>query len=288
MRLADLEDRRPVGGGDICDAYRGRWQGRDVFAKTLRDAPPGFFTAEANGLRWLGEAGAPVPEVLAATDELLVLEWVDSGRPTRAAATALGTALAAVHATPAPAFGAGWDGYVGSVPMDNTPRYSRPDEWPAFFAEQRLLPLVRLAADRGSLDDRGRQAVETVCERLPELAGPPEPPALIHGDLWSGNVIWCGGSAGSGTAGEIRLIDPAAHGGHRESDLALLAMFGCPELDTVLAAYQRQYPLAAGWRERVGLHQLHPMLLHAALFGGSYGARVSSLARDQLARLPAS
>lgn len=285
MRLAELDDLRPIGGGDICEAYRGRWQGRDVFAKTLGDAPPGFFDAEQNGLRWLAAAGAPVPEVLAATDELLVLEWVDTGRPTRAAATALGTALATMHATPAPTFGAEWRGYAGSVPMDNTPRFSRPEEWPAFFAEQRLLPLLRLVVDRGALDDGGRCAVEAVCDRLPELAGPPEPPAHLHGDLWSGNVLWCGGSAGSGTA-EIRLIDPAAHGGHRESDLALLAMFGCPELATVLDAYQRRHPLSEGWRDRVGLHQLHPMLLHAALFGGSYGARVSSLARAQLARLP--
>ncbi len=279
MRLADLDDLRPVGGGDICEAYRGRLAGRDVFAKTLRDAPPGFFAAEANGLRWLADAGAPVPEVLDVGDDLLVLEWVDTGRPTRAAATALGEALAAVHAAPTPTFGAEWRGYVGSLPMDNTPRHTRADEWPAFFAEQRLRPLLQLAVDRGALDDSGQRAVEAVCERLPELAGPPEPPAHIHGDLWSGNVLW-------GRDG-VRLIDPAAHGGHRESDLALLAMFGCPELDSVLEAYQRRHPLAEGWRARVGLHQLHPMLLHAALFGGSYGGRVTSLARAQLSRLAA-
>jgi fructosamine-3-kinase len=279
MRLADLDGLRPVSGGDICDAYRGRCGGRDVFAKTLRNAPPGFFTAEANGLRWLAAAGAPVPEVLDVDDDLLVLEWVDTGHPTRAAATALGEALATVHATPAPAFGAEWRGYVGSLPMDNTPRRTRPDEWPAFFAEQRLRPLLQLAVERDAMNDPGRRLVESVCDRLPELAGPPELPAHIHGDLWSGNVLW-------GRDG-VRLIDPAAHGGHRESDLALLAMFGCPELDTVLEAYQRQHPLAEGWRDRVGLHQLHPMLLHAALFGGSYGARVNSLARAQLHRLGA-
>jgi fructosamine-3-kinase len=282
MRLADLDDLRPVGGGDICDAYRGRRGGRDVFAKTLRDAPPGFFTAEANGLRWLADAGAPVPEVLDVGDDLLVLEWVETGRPTRAAATALGEALATVHATPAPAFGAGGRGYVGSLPMDNTPRHTRPEAWPAFFAEQRLQPLLQLAVDRGAIDGTGRRLVDTVCDRLPELAGPPEPPAHIHGDLWSGNVLWLGGDEPG-----VRLIDPAAHGGHRESDLALLAMFGCPELDTVLEAYQQRHPLAEGWRDRVGLHQLHPMLLHAALFGGSYGARVTSLARAQLGRLRA-
>ena len=92
-----------------------------------------------------------------------------------------------------------------------------------------------------------------------------EPPARLHGDLWSGNVLW--------TADAAVLIDPAAHGGHREADLAMLALFGAPHLERVLAAYAEAAPLADGWRDRVLLHQVHPLLLHAVLFGGGYGAQ---------------
>lgn len=267
----DLEDARPLGGGSICDAYRARWQGRTVFAKTLRHPPPGFFAAEEKGLRWLGEAGAPVPDVLDVSDDRIVLEWIEPGSPTRQAAEAFGRDLADLHAHQVPSNGADWPGYIGSLPMDN----AKTDDWPSFYAEQRLLPYLRLAVDAGAIDDAGRRAVEQVCERLPDLAGPTEPPRRIHGDLWSGNVLWT-------ADGRAMLIDPAAHGGHRETDLAMLDLFGLPHLDTVLAAYQERFPLAAGREERRPLHQLHPLLVHAALFGSSYGARSASVARALL------
>jgi fructosamine-3-kinase len=110
-----------------------------------------------------------------------------------------------------------------------------------------------------------------VLDKLPDLAGPPEPPARLHGDLWSGNVLWA-------ADGRAWIIDPAAHGGHRETDLAMLALFGLPHLDRVLAAYDASWPLAAGWEERVPLHQLHPLLVHAVLFGGGYGAQAVAAA----------
>jgi fructosamine-3-kinase len=114
-----------------------------------------------------------------------------------------------------------------------------------------------------------------VCQRLESgdqaLTGPPEPPSRLHGDLWSGNVLW--------SPDGVVLVDPAAHGGHRETDLAMLALFGLPHLDRVVAAYDEAWPLAEGWRDRVGLHQLHPLLVHAALFGGGYAARAADLAR---------
>ena len=118
--------------------------------------------------------------------------------------------------------------------------------------------------------------IERVCDRLPELAGPPEPPARLHGDLWSGNVLWSTDGAW--------LIDPAAHGGHRETDLAMLALFGCPHLDTVLAAYDEAAPLAPGWRDRVPLHQLFPLLVHVVLFGRGYAGQCVAAARAALAR----
>jgi fructosamine-3-kinase len=132
-----------------------------------------------------------------------------------------------------------------------------------------------MAADRGAVDRADQHAIELLCDRVADLGGPAELPARIHGDLWSGNVHWA-------ADGRAYLIDPAAHGGHRETDLAMLALFGAPQLDRILAAYDAAWPLSDGWRERVPLHQLHPVLVHAALFGGSYGARAGALARSLL------
>ena len=129
-----------------------------------------------------------------------------------------------------------------------------------------------MAADRGALPAGGAAAVERVCDRIAELAGPPEPPARLHGDLWSGNVM-------AGDDGRPWLIDPAAHGGHREMDLAMLRLFGTPGR-RVLPAYAEAAPLADGHEERVALWQLQPLLVHAVLFGGSYGDQVARAARS--------
>jgi fructosamine-3-kinase len=257
----------PVPGGSICAAERLTLDdGTDLFAKSLAGAPADFFAAEAAGLRWLGEAAAvPVPEVVAATGDLLVLEWVPSGAPSAQAAEELGRGLAALHRSGAEAFGASRPGYIGSLPLDNTPTPA----WPEFYAERRVRPYVRTAVDRGHLAPAEGAVIERAVAALDD---PGEPPARLHGDLWSGNVHWA-------ADGRAWLIDPAAHGGHRESDLAMLALFGAPHLDRIRAAYDEAYPLAAGWRDRVGLHQLHPLLVHAVLFGGGYGARAAAVAR---------
>jgi fructosamine-3-kinase len=275
-----LIDLQALSGGSICDAHRarwsgGRWNGRTVFAKTLRNPPPGFFGAEEQGLRWLGEAGAPVPEVLEVSDDRIVLEWIEPGRPTAEAAERFGRDLADLHQHEVPSFGADWPGYIGSLALDNATGYRDPGDWPAFYAEQRVLPYLRMAVDDGAIDEPGRRAVEAVCTRLPDLAGPPEPPRRIHGDLWSGNVLWA-------ADGRARLIDPAAHGGHRETDLAMLDLFGLPQLSRVLTSYAEVFPPAEGWRDRVPLHQLHPLLVHAALFGSGYGHRAVTVARRLL------
>jgi fructosamine-3-kinase len=276
----------PVGGGDVNDAYRVQFEdGTLAFVKTRAGAAPGEYAAEAAGLRWLAEPAAlRVPEVLGVSDDVLVLDWVDEGRPGDRAA--FGAGLAAVHAAGAPAFGAtpaaGPVTAAGGPPPTAAPAEAGADalsplrlgplvlpndpapDWPTFYAERRLRPLLARAADRGALAPSGVRAVERVCRRMAELAGPPETPARLHGDLWSGNVLW-------GRDGRGWLIDPAAYGGHREVDLAMLRLFGSPG-PAFLAAYEERRPLAAGHDERVALWQLFPLLVHAVLFGGGYGA----------------
>jgi len=229
------------------------------------------FAAEASSLRWLAEAdAAPVPEVLAVTESALVISMIPPGHATPSAAFRFGTELARLHASGAEAFGARWRGFIASLPLDNTPAPG----WPQWYASRRLLPYLRMAVDSGALRPEDGRLVEAVMDRIDSLAGPAEPPSRIHGDCWAGNVLW------SGDRGW--LIDPAAHGGHRETDLAMLALFGAPDLDRIVAGYNDTVPLAAGWRSRVPLHQLHPLLVHACLFGASYREGVRSAARAAL------
>ena len=171
-----------------------------------------------------------------------------------------------MHAAGAPAFGGGDELRIGPLSLPNDPL---PD-WPPFYAERRLRPLVALARDRGALSGSAARAVERVCERIADLAGPPEPPARLHGDLWSGNVLW--------SRGRPFVIDPIAYGGHREVDLAMLRLFGSPGA-RFPAAYEEVAPLAPGHEDRVALYQLFPLLVHAVLFGGGYGASVERAAR---------
>ncbi|MFC7341970.1 fructosamine kinase family protein [Saccharopolyspora griseoalba] len=271
----DVVDLRRLAGGDTAAAFVARLaDGQEVFAKSS-PGMPGAAEAEAAGLRWLAEPGAvPVPEVRGGDSEWLVIEHVPESAPSQRAAEELGAGLARLHAAGAPAFGAAppggpADAWIGLAPMRNEPV----EDWPTFYADHRVAPYARRARDEGALDSATAQLLDQVCGELDRIV-PEEPPARLHGDLWSGNVHWSGGRAW--------LIDPAAHGGHRETDLAMLHLFGCPHLDRVIAAYQEVAPLAEGWRERIGLHQLFPLLVHTVLFGGGYASQVARAARSAL------
>jgi fructosamine-3-kinase len=267
----------PVTGGDVCVASRLTLDdGTSLFTKTWRGggaAPEGFFAAEAAGLTWLRETGAAaVPEVLVVLPELLAMEWIEPGTPSPAAAEDFGRSLAGVHRGGADRFGADWPGFIGPLPLDNTPSGGR---WGVWFAERRLTPYLRISADRGALAAADVALIDQIMTTIDAYGGE-EAAARTHGDLWPGNVLWSADARGW-------LVDPAAHGGHRETDLAELALFGgVPFLDRILAAYQEVYPLADGWRARVPLHQLHLLLVHTAAFGEGYRGSVRAVAEAVL------
>jgi fructosamine-3-kinase len=251
----------PVAGGDINDAYRVRLDDkRVVFVKTHARPPAGMFAAEARGLEWLRSGPLRVPRVIAAGERFLALEWLELAERGGRFDALLGAGLATLHRLGAPSFGLDHPNYLATLPQDNTPE----PEWSVFWIERRLRPLVEKAHAEGRMPDV--RARLDALRAWPERFGPPEPPARLHGDLWWGNVV--------AASGAPVLIDPAVYGGHREVDLAMLALFGgLPE--ALVAAYREVFPLADGWRERIPLWQLYPLAAHAALFGGGYGGQVA-------------
>jgi fructosamine-3-kinase len=272
--LRDIADEIGVGivramgvqGGDVATAFRLELEdGRRVFAKTSAAVPPQHFTTEAAGLAWIrGASELCVPQLVAVSDTppFLVLEWIEEESEVAETEASLGRGLAALHQAGAASFGRTDRRPTGSRGLPNEPCVT----WTEFYATQRLLPLIRLATDSRALPDRTLRGLETIAGRLGELGGEPECPARLHGDLWAGNRL-------VGRGGRNWLIDPAAHGGHREFDLAMMRLFGGFGPD-VFAAYAETHPLVAGWQDRVALHQLAPLVIHAVKFGGSYPASV--------------
>jgi fructosamine-3-kinase len=256
----------PVSGGDINEAYRvSLADGRTVFVKTNERADPAMFPAEARGLDWLSRAGAlRVPRVLAAsrggTPQFLALEYLASARPVADFDERLGRGLAALHRFGAPGFGLDHDNFIGRLPQSNAATTT----WAEFYRERRLLPQLERAADRGLASAELKKGFERLFARMEDVVGPPEPPSRLHGDLWGGNLH-------IDERGEPCIIDPAAYGGHREIDLAMMRLFGGFSEGT-FAAYDEAFPLADGHEERVSLYQLYPLMVHVNLFGGSYAA----------------
>jgi len=269
---------RPVAGGDINEAFSVSCEsGLQVFVKTHRGAAPAMFPAEARGLDWLRAADAVrLPRVLAVsggTDgapPFLALEWLEPARPRPSFDEELGRALARLHRYGAPGFGLDHDNFIGRLPQDN--RAS--DTWEEFYRERRLRPQLDLADAHGRIPAALRRSTERLLGELGRRLGPEEPPARLHGDLWGGNLHV---DEGGGPA----LIDPAAYGGHREVDLAMMRLFGGfgPR---VFAAYEEAFPLAPGHAERVELHQLYPLMVHVNLFGSSYVGAVERVVRRYL------
>lgn len=272
---ARVRELRPLRGGDVDLAYAVDLDRRGtIFVKTSTSALPGRYRAEAEGLGWLASAAAlATPEVLAYSDDapsFLALAFVVQGSPGRDYDERLGRGLAALHRSGRARFGFGSPSYLATLPW----AAKEGDEWPSFYARERLAPLVERARRAGRIDASIGASFERLFARIGGCYDGAEPPARLHGDLWAGNVL-------CDRAGSPVLVDPAVYGGHREMDLAMMRLFGGFG-ERCFRAYDEAYALAPGHEERVALHQLLPLLVHVCLFGGSY---VASLERT-LARVP--
>jgi fructosamine-3-kinase len=268
-------------------------EGTPTFVKRFNPSAPATPHVEAAGLRWLAEAtaegGVRTPEIYGIDQRTLILERIAPGPATRAAAQVFGRALAITHAAGAPYLGApppgvGTDGSIGLAPLTFPQPSEAPAMWGAFYADYRLEPFLVTALRDGTIPAEARGVFDALEQRLHDGEFDSPQPALvrstarIHGDLWNGNVLWQTPRDDGAWTGAI-VIDPAAHGGHGETDLAMLNLFGAPHLEEIVSAYHEVSALGAGWRSRIGLHQLHPLLVHAALFGPPYGMRALDVAR---------
>ncbi|ASJ74843.1 fructosamine kinase family protein [Granulosicoccus antarcticus] len=262
---------QPLGGGDFAQSWRAVVMeaelssalkpGESVFIKTHANPPPRHFTTEAWGLAWLQEVKVlAVPAVLAVSDEppFLALQWIEEGSRIASTEAELGRALACLHQAPCSHFGRLDERSTGSLGLPNASGKS----WSQFYGSQRLLPLARIAAERNALRRSTVQQIETLASRLDEYGDAELQPSRLHGDLWAGNRL-------VDSDGCSWLIDPASHGGHREFELAMMRLFGGFG-EECFHAYQEQFPLADGWQERVSLHQLAPLIVHAIKFGQAY------------------
>ncbi|WP_148861853.1 fructosamine kinase family protein [Marinobacter fonticola] len=263
--LPDVAGGEGSAGGSVGQTSRITLaDGGEVFFKRQRHAPDNFFGAEAQGLQALASTGAiRVPEVLAVSDAGLLLEWL-SGSPAGDYAERLGEQLATLHAHTSDAFGFDGDNFCGLTPQPNP----RMDDGFAFFAQARLGHQAQLAQRRGLLKSADIKRIEVISARLSDWI-PRQPASLIHGDLWSGN-IHCG------PAGEPAIIDPAAHYGWAEADLAMTTLFG-RQSPAFYQAYAEASGLDPDWEERIPLYNLYHLLNHLNLFGGGYLSSVRAV-----------
>jgi fructosamine-3-kinase len=264
----EVIESTPLGGGCIHRSYRLRTAGgRGLFLKTNSEIPADMFQREAEGLAALSVEGGPrLPRALLWGETFLLLEDLPSGEPRLGYWEDLGRGLARLHGHLGPSFGFDHDNYIGLTPQPNP----WTDNGFDFFHHHRLAFQAERARRAGLLDAGDARRAESIGGRLPDLV-PAQPASLIHGDLWSGNVL-------AGPDGEPCLIDPAAHYGWAEAELGMTALFGgFPE--PFYQAYAEVRPLSPGWRDRLPIYNLYHLLNHLNLFGAGYQASVRSILR---------
>lgn len=268
-RIANIT---PVAGGSINRAFKLQGSRAAYFIKVnSKSRFPGMFEAEALGLELIRKTGAiNAPKVLyqdnAGDESFLLLEWIETRRHTPKASETLGRSLALMHKNTALLFGLEHDNYMGSLAQSNKQHHS----WTGFFIEERLQPMVRMAVDKQLLNANDAGDFERLYKNLPTLFDE-EPPALIHGDLWSGNYL-------VDVNETPYLVDPAVSYGHREFDIAMTTLFGGFS-DAFYRAYQEAFPLTDGWEDRLDLWNLYPLLVHLNLFGAGYLGEVRGCLR---------
>lgn len=260
----------PVHGGDINDAYCLYGENVKYFLKVNNASQyPGMFEKESRGLYALSELlpALNIPRVIhygaVEQQQYLLLQWIETGRPGKDFWESFGRSLALMHREAQDYFGWEEDNYIGSLHQHN----NRHDEWCIFFSECRILPLVRTLFNAAAFSKKDLSAAELFCRQSNQWF-PPEPPALLHGDLWSGNYM-------ISSSGYASVYDPSVYYGHREMDIGMTKLFGGFD-QRFYDAYQEIYGMEQNWIQRLPLAQLYPLLVHAVLFGGHY---VSS-ARD--------
>ncbi|MXV96917.1 MAG: fructosamine kinase family protein [Gemmatimonadetes bacterium] len=268
---SDLLGTRGVGGGCINSAAALRTTVGTFFLKWNASAGEGFFRAEAEGLSALAAAGGVrTPGVVACCDDQaevpwLLLEWIEEDGAATTSWQDLGRRLASLHRIRSDESGFGWasDNVIGSLPQPNGWRAT----WGRFWAENRIRPLARELQGAGAVTSHQASMLERAADSAGDLldaAASADGASLLHGDLWSGNVLFAAG-------GEPVLIDPAVYVGHREVDLAMSRLFGgFPH--AFYRAYEEAWPLQPGYERRLPAYQLYPLLVHARLFGGGYVA----------------
>ncbi len=249
-------------GGCICESYQVHTSKQAFFVKLLSTPLENMFAAEAEGLNALRKATSLcVPNVIGHSKHFLILQDLNSGAPARNYWSTLGEGLAEIHYHAAECYGFTLDNFCGKTPQPN-PRIQNGHD---FFAQHRLLYQAKLAVENREINNTVLQQIELLCERLPNLI-PTQIPVLLHGDLWSGNVM-------SNHEGQPALIDPAAYWGWAEADIAMTQLFGGFPSE-FYQTYIHHHPLEAGWQERMDLYNLYHLLNHVNLFGGSYLASV--------------
>lgn len=259
-----------VFGGDINRSFRVTLSGKHYFLKVnAADKYPGMFEKEGRGLEALHELAlytnpsnpVVIPKLVRCgivnDSQYLLLDWIDKGNRDSEFWEHFGRALAKMHKEPQPYFGWSESNYIGSLVQLNTPG----EEWATFFANCRLQPLIKILYDAGSLSKSDLDSAENLYARCMDLF-PPTHPSLLHGDLWSGNFM-------VSETGFASVFDPAVYNGHHEMDIGMTMLFGGFD-SRFYAAYNEEFPLAPGWKERLSLTQLYPILVHAVLFGGHY------------------